>query len=137
MEAGKRRKFRSPYRQQGHGFAPMVTNSWGVCGPDMLRFLWAIADNAARCHYGLPNLRSQPIGSQEDDSEDINPFKAMRGRLYHYYRLRILCVIYEGVTERMFGRTYALSANTQYNQWMRSCREAWQPVLHDLPPPSS
>ena len=32
-------------------FAPLVAHSWGVCRPDLLRFLWAVAGHAARNAY--------------------------------------------------------------------------------------
>jgi hypothetical protein len=44
METEKRRKYSPGYRDT---FAPMVANSWGVCGPDLIQFLWAITDHAA------------------------------------------------------------------------------------------
>ena len=41
----------------------------------------------------------------------------------------MLCVAYEAVTERVFGRTYALNEDRRYQQWMQNCRALWQPVF--------
>ena len=46
MEQAKRGKYTDLYRDRGFAFAPLVINSWGVFGPDLLRFLWAVADHA-------------------------------------------------------------------------------------------
>ena len=54
METRKRRQYTDAYRAIGFAFAHLVANSWGVCGPDLLRFLWAVADHAARNAYSLP-----------------------------------------------------------------------------------
>ena len=48
MEKAKQAKYTDLYRVRAFVFAPLVTNSWGVLGPDVLRFLWAVADHAAR-----------------------------------------------------------------------------------------
>jgi hypothetical protein len=37
----------------GFVFAPQVAYSWGVCGPGLLRLLWAVADRAGRNAYAL------------------------------------------------------------------------------------
>ena len=42
------------YRDQGFAFAPLVSNSLGQVGPDFLRFLWGLADDAARNSVHLP-----------------------------------------------------------------------------------
>ena len=59
----------------------------------------------------------------------ISSFKALRGCLFHEYRQRLLCVILEGVTERVFGRTYALASQWRYLQWQKASRDLWQPVF--------
>jgi hypothetical protein len=38
MERAKRAKYTDLYRARGFAFAPLVTNSWGVLCPDVLRF---------------------------------------------------------------------------------------------------
>ena len=53
-EKAKRRKYADLYRQRGFAFAPLVASTLGVCGPDLLRFLWAVADHAARYAFDVP-----------------------------------------------------------------------------------
>ena len=93
---------------------------------------------SARHQVGLPDLGPRPPPAQsladngvQDQQEKA--FKKLRGRLFHAYRQRMLCVILEGVTERVFGRTHCLTANRHYQRWQRTAREPWQPVLSNPP----
>ena len=141
METEKRRKYSAGYRDKGYAFAPMVANSWGVCGPDLIRFLWAIADHAARHHLSMPDadLRVLPLqiwGPQSASQtaaaySQVSAFKALRGRLNVEYRQRILTAVFEATTERLHGRTYALSSFKCYRETL--ARAVWQPVFHVLP----
>ena len=138
METSKRTKYQQAYRDKGLAFAPAVCNTWGEMGPDLLRFLWAVAEFSARHQVGLPDLGPRPPPAQsladngvQDQQEKA--FKKLRGRLFHAYRQRMLCVILEGVTERVFGRTHCLTANRHYQRWQRTAREPWQPVLSNPP----
>ena len=141
MEQSKRAKFRTLYREKGYAFAPMVANTWGNLGPDLLRFLWAVADHAARYHLALPQheVRALPQScltlSQDEMVTDKleKSFKALRGKLNNEYRQRVLTAVYEGVAERVWGRTHALSANKYYHDTMALGRAAWQPVFHNVP----
>jgi len=132
MEAIKRNKYQSAYRDQGHVFAGAVCNSWGELGPELLRFLWVVAEYSARSQVGIQDLdfslpfTSVPAAPLE---RRISSFKALRGSLFHEYRQRLLCVILEGVTERVFGRTYALASQWRYLQWQKASRDLWQPVF--------
>ena len=45
----------------------------------------------------------------------------------------MLTAVYEGVAERVWGRTHALSANKYYHDTMALGCAAWQPVFHDVP----
>ena len=56
MERAKRAKYTDLYRARGFAFAPLVTNSWGVLGPDVPRFLWAVADHlcSSKCSLLSP-----------------------------------------------------------------------------------
>ncbi len=47
MENQKRAKYHPDYHDQGLAFAPLVCNSLGQIGPDLQKFLWALADHAA------------------------------------------------------------------------------------------
>jgi hypothetical protein len=102
METEKRTKYSTGYRDKGYAFAPMVANSWGVCGPDLIRFLWAIADHAARHHLSMPDadlrvLPQQLWGPQSASQtaaadSQISSFKALCGFLNVEYRQRVLTV---------------------------------------------
>ena len=135
MESLKRSKYQTAYRTKGIAFAPAVCNSWGELGADLLRFLWAVASHAASQHdsaaplgLGPAPLPGRPGASERQDEA----FKRLRGRLYHEYRTRILCSVFEGVTERVFGRTFALIGDPRYLQWLEVAKPLWQPVF--LPP---
>ena len=71
MEQLKRRKFQDHYHAKGFAFAPIVCNTWGEFGPDFLRFLWELADFAARKYYVI--FSKTPVitpifGHLEDES---------------------------------------------------------------------
>ena len=138
MESLKRSKYQSPYRDKEYAFAGAVCNTWGECGPELLRFLWVVAEFSARNQTGTSSLSivpslALPAASSVVQDHQENAFKKLRGSLFHQFRQRILCTILEGVTERMFGRTFALSANKHYRRWQRTAKELWQPVLCNLP----
>ena len=63
MEQSKCTKFRTFYREKGYAFAPMVANTWGNLGPDLLWFLWAVADHAACYHLALPQHEVRALPS--------------------------------------------------------------------------
>ena len=135
----KRRKYTDLYQQRGFAFAPLVASSFGVCGPDLLRFLWAVADHAARYAYDLPLdvylSLSQPSCDHDpvvDEKRKLS-FKILRGRLYNEYRLRTLTAIYEAVTFRVFGRSFALNMCRFYREQLLVSRATWQPMFHSLP----
>jgi len=49
--------YKQKYNDLGWAFAPLVANSFGQFGPELLRFLWALSDHAARSRVPVP----QPI----------------------------------------------------------------------------
>ena len=49
------------------------------------------------------------------------------------YRQRVLTAVYEATTERLYGRTYALSSFKCYRETLAQGRAVWQPVFHVLP----
>ena len=70
MEQEKCRKYREGYNAQKIAFVPLVVNSWGLCGPDFLQFLWAVADYAARTKsYLQPHDLPIPDGVNTLDME--------------------------------------------------------------------
>jgi hypothetical protein len=137
-ETAKRQKYSDPYHQRGFAFAPLVASTLGVCGPDLLRFLWAVADHAARYAFDLPLdvylSLSQPSTSLSQSAEEKKKigFKILRGRLYNEYRLRTLTAIYEAVTSRVFGRSFALNTCRLYRELLAASRTTWQPIFHSL-----
>ena len=141
MEQSKRTKFGTLYREKGYAFAPMVANTWGNLGPDLLRLMWAVADHAARYHLAIPQheVRALPQASLTLSQDEMvadkqeKSFKDLRGKLNNEYRQRVLTAVYEGVAERVWGRTHALSANKYYHDTMALGRAAWQPVFHTVP----
>ena len=136
MESLKRSKYQTACRSKGLAFAPAVCNSWGELGADLLRFLWAVAGHAARQHDCSSPLGLGPAPLPGRASErQVESFKRLRGRLYHEYRTRMLCTVFEGVTERVFGRTFALIGDRRYLQWLDLARPLWQPIF--LPPPAA
>ena len=83
MEQSKRAKFRTLYREKGYAFVPMVANTWGNLGPDLLRFLWAVADYATPYHLALPQheVRALPqscLTLSQDEMVTDNWRKASR-----------------------------------------------------------
>jgi hypothetical protein len=125
MENRKRSKYLSAYHDQGLAFAPLVCNSLGQLGPDFQRFLWALADHVA-CNQ---------IASELSLNEDTLPLnqtaaKDLRGLLYQQASCKILGAIFEGVTERIYGRTFALRSMPAY---LRRVAETSQPWLPQTP----
>ena len=53
MEQIKLTKYRDDYHRKGFAFAPVVSNSFGQLGKDLLRFIWLLANFAARNNPGI------------------------------------------------------------------------------------
>ena len=141
METRKRNKYAEHYQQQRLAFAPIVANTLGQCGPDCLQFLWILADHAVKTqqHPETDYLGDESPTSAQSTSSISEDYRHQRGRKFHENRLRLLTHIYEGVTERIYGTTFALSNSAQYRQWLRQTRHNWQPMIpdHDLSPQST
>jgi hypothetical protein len=107
MESAKRSLYRVSYRDQGFAFAPLVSNSLGQVGPDFLRFLWGLAEHAAlnSVHVPLDDLPHLDPAVADVARTD---FKRLRGHLYIQATYKVLAMLFEGVTERVYGRTFAL-----------------------------
>jgi len=104
----------SSYHTQGHAFAPLVSNSSGQLGPEFLRFLWALADYAARNLVpvplpALPVLGPPPADFGDDNSPLVSKFRRVRRAFYLKAWMGILLAVYEGISERIagHGRTHA------------------------------
>ena len=131
MERHKCAKYLSDYHAQGYAFAPLVCNSLGQLGPDFVRFLWRLADHAARNHIP-PDLRALPILDPADQSH-LQAFKRLRGHIYVQSTYKLLAAIFEGVTERIYGRTFTLKTLPRYHEIIAARSEPWLP----LPSPSA
>ena len=136
-ERQKRTHYQLKYRHKGYAFSPFILNSWGQCSSDLLRYFWSVASHAAQHSFGsdpLPASRDLPqsTGSSQASSHPDEGFVARRGRLYHDCRQRALVVVYEAITERVFGRTFALQASTLYRTQRNLDRPAWTPLFHSL-----
>ena len=107
MESAKRSLYRVSYRDQGFAFAPLVSNSLGQVGPDFLRFLWGLAEHAARNSVHVP-LDDLPHLDPAVADVARTDFKRLRGHLYIQATYKVLAMLFEGVTERVYGRTFAL-----------------------------
>ena len=128
-ENRKRAKYEVGYRRQGYAFAPLACNSLGQCGPDLLCWLWILADRSARLQSGLNPLAFQaPLSSSsaEDDPHDV---EQQRAYVFRDNKLRVLAAIFEAVTERVHGRTFAHSCSTAYLTWLQTTRTQWTPQL--------
>ena len=88
-----------------------------------------------------PDLRvlPQPLWGPQTASQtaaadsQVSAFKALRGCLNVEYRQRVLTAVYEATTERLYGRTDALSSFKCYRETLAHGRAVWQPVFHVLP----
>ena len=121
-EAKKNRSYKAAYHAQGRAFAPLACNSFGQLGPDLLRFLWLVADRHAqrKCsdylHASALTVMADPVPV----SGSVSNFKRCRARLFRLSVQEVTLAIYEAVTERVFGRTYALQAYPDYRTFFRA-----------------
>ena len=83
----------------------------------------------------LPQQLIGPVSSSQAAAAEaqVSAFKVLRGSLNVEYRQRILTAVYEAITERLYGRTFALSSFKCYRESLALGRAVWQPVFHDLP----
>jgi len=94
LEALKSRHYSHLYHEQSIAFAPLAANSFGQLGPEFLRFLWALADHAARSYIAVP-IPVLPLLSAADPQDDsdtprIVRFKRLRGQIFVQSRLHVL-----------------------------------------------
>jgi hypothetical protein len=125
------------YHEQGLAFAPLAANSFGQLGPEFLRFLWTLADHAARNYIPvpLPVLPSLADADSPDDrdSPQVVRFKRLRGQIFVQARLHLLTAVYEAVTHRVYGRTFALQADARYWETLRNLSMVWSPQTDPSP----
>ena len=104
--------YKDRYRDQGQAFATAAMTTGGQFGPDLLRMLWKAADSAARRSPGMPLSPIQHLGPQNED-ESLS-FKATRGRIFFEYKQTLLRDLFEAVTERIYGCSFALFSDPRY-----------------------
>ena len=59
----------------GSAFAPMVTNSLGLCGQDILQFLWNLADHYAHTMFRFSLDENTPQSSAQSAQQAANYHK--------------------------------------------------------------
>ena len=128
MESGKCRKYQRFYQRQRLAFAPMVTNSLGQCGPDLLQFLWNLADHYAQTMFGF-SLDENTTQSSTPSTQQAANYRKLRGQKYNENRQRILTCIFEGITTRLYGITFNLTCSPQYTKWFEQLRHNWSPII--------
>ena len=73
-------------------FAPMITNSLGQCGPDLLQFIWNIADHYAQKMLGFSRDENTPRSSSPATHQAAN-YRKLRSQNYNENGQRILTFI--------------------------------------------
>ena len=106
MESSKRRKYDLHCFRQRLAFAPMLANTLGQCGPDLLQFIWTLADHNAQLHLGFSVKTAHDLSTQQDTD-----YRRLRGLKIHENSLRLLTFIFEAVTvtSRIYGATFTLT----------------------------
>ena len=137
-EARKNRMYKAAYHAQGLAFAPLACNSFGQQGPDLLRYLWLVADRHAqrKCSGLVPSSVIPVSDVQYSASASVSAFKSCRARLYRQSVQEVLLAIYEAVTERVLGRTYALQAYPEYRAFFSAPTPTRPGLLPSLPLPT-
>ena len=89
METHKRSEYHDAYHVQGIAFAPLLCNSLGQLGPDFLRFLWFLANHAARNQVPLELIALPQLGLDEPSPSQV-AFQRLRCAIYtHFTRFRL------------------------------------------------
>ena len=133
----KNNLYQSDYNQLGIAFAPLVCNSFGQQGPDLLRYQWTAADTTAQHIVSVPTLSppawapsasalvpssATPQGVAQLGTPHqqlcctivpqynckLRPSNTSDRFFFRQSTQEILVGILEGVCEHFFGRTYAM-----------------------------
>ena len=59
-----------------------------------------------------------------------------RAFVFRNSKLRVLAAIFEAVSERVHGRTFAHSCSTAYMAWLEATRTPWTPHFMEAAVPS-
>ena len=49
--------------------------------------------------------------------------------MFNDYRLRLQTAIFEAVTMRVYGRSFALTCSANYRTWIRTLQTEWHPLF--------
>ena len=136
-EALKNRLYFSSYQTRGMAFAPLACNSFGQQAPEMLRYQWIVADRAAQRVVSLPDF-SLPAaadlpGVVDEHASLLHLYQRRRQRFFRQSVQEVLVAIFEGVCERVFGRTLGLQSCPEYLDFFRRCAVPWVPDFFYTP----
>ncbi len=92
-------------------FAPLVCNSLGQLGPDFQIFLWALANHVAKNQFSANLLDKRCLDLTTADQATC---QKLRSFLYVQALDKILAAIFEGLTELIYGRIFALRSLPAY-----------------------
>ena len=115
-------------QRQRLAFAPMVTNSLGQCGQDLLQFLWNLADHYAQTMFGF-SLDENTSQSSAPSTQQAANYRKLQGQKYNENCQRILTCIFKGITTCLYGITFNLTCSPRYTKWFEQLRHNWSPIV--------
>ncbi len=99
-------------------------------GPELLHFLWALADHAGRSRDPVPQPIIPVLGApaalaaaRANQTLIAQPGSNVFVQSYSFFvqaRLTVLTAVYEGVSERVYGSTHALRTYPSYCEALRA-----------------
>ena len=129
----KNRSYLEDYNNQGMAFAPLACNSFGQQAPELLRYQWIVADRAAQRAVSLPDFRLPDAaalpGVVDEHSSLLAQYKRRRQSFFRQSTQEVLVTIFEGICERVFGRTFALQDYPEYRDFFRRFALPWRPTF--------
>ena len=120
------------FRLINFGLLPELHHKFGVA---------AAINHASKLHFQfyqipvpLPVLPSLADANPPDehDSQQVVRFKRLRGQIFVQARLHLLTAVYEAVTHRVYGRTFALQADAEYWVTLHNLSMVWSPQTDPL-----
>ena len=132
-ESLKNRSYLEDYNNQGMAFAPLACNSFGQQGPELLRYQWIVADRGAQRAVSLPEFRLPDAaalpGAVDEHSSLLAQYKRRRQSFFRQSTQEVLVTIFEGICERVYGRTFALQDYPEYRDFFRRVAVPWRPTF--------
>ena len=86
--------------------------------------MWALADHAAKNQFSANLLDKQCV---DFTTADQATFQKLRSFLYLQELDKILAAIFEGVTEQIYGRKFALRSLPAYQHTVAERSQPWYP----------